>query len=180
MPPLNLQHAINQPVSAMCKNDLQALCQHFELDDNGPVTALRQCLKNYLQNNCRQLKNNPIYSRLYPHQGRQNPQPAHDPDDHEDDPDNGQDQNTQQNPGTPPPSDNADWHGLNQPEGDIADNNSDVHPLSNHSRLPSAIPVAPSLSRTPATEDVFPGQERLWSPSFSMYTPSPPFSTLWN
>src|SRR5258705_11244764 len=105
MPPLILQHAINQLASAMRKNDLQALYQHFELNDNRPVTALRQRLKNYLQNNHGQLENNPIYSRLYPCRGRQNPQPAHNPNDHEDDPNNSQDQNTQQNPGTPPPSD---------------------------------------------------------------------------
>jgi hypothetical protein len=74
----------------MRKNNLQALCRHFELNDNGPVTTLRQLLKTHLQNNREQLANNPNYVRLYPRHSRdrQNFQPKrdHPNDDQDNDP----------------------------------------------------------------------------------------------
>jgi hypothetical protein len=174
MPPIiNHQQPFTQPVSAMRKNALQALCRHFELDDEGPVITLRQRLKVFLQEHHEQLEDNPIYSRLYPRRGRQILQPVND---HNGD-DNDQDHGSQHSvPGTPALTNNSDWHGIHQP-GDDNDNIDNIinPPPSVSSRHPSA---TPPLIRTPEPEEApFPQseQERHRSLSLSTYNLFSPF-----
>jgi len=180
MPPVIAPHrAFTQPVSAMRKNGLQALCRHFGLDDNGPVATLRQLLKTHLRNNRAWLADNPIYIRLYPRHGRrqQNFQPANEPD--EDHPDNDQDRNSQRtcSPTLTPPIDD-EWHGIHHPNIDIGA----VIPPSLPSQHPSTNPATTPLIRSPEPEEPpfphwQPEQERRPSSSFSTYTFSFPCYT---
>ena len=171
MPPVIAPHrAFTQPVSAMCKNGLQALCRHFGLDDDGPVATLRQLLKTHLRNNRAQLADNPIYVRLYPRHRRrqQNLQPANEPD--EDHPDNDQDRDSQRNRSPSlNPSIDGEWHGIQQPNIDI----DAVNPPSLPSRHPSTNPATTPLLRSPEPEEPpfsQPEQERHPSSYFSTYT----------
>jgi hypothetical protein len=168
MPPV-INHAFTQPVSAMRKNSLQALCRHFGLTDDGPVTTLRQRLKTHLQDNREQLENNPIYLRLYPRHGRgqQNIQPAVEPE--EDLPNNDQDNETHHgSPAPSAPSIYSEWHGIHQPENDINDAGDIANPPLS-SRQPSANPTIPPSIRSPEPEEAPFPQQRHQSPSFSTY-----------
>ena len=161
-----------QPVSAMRKNHLQALCRHFNLDDDGPVTTLRELLKTHLRNNRQRLEDNPIYARLYPRLGRGRQPGRNQPDDHHHDEDHNPQRNSQ--PPPPAPSDHDEWHGIQHPDDDNDAN--DVAGTRNNSPIPSPEPDDPP--RSPQTI-----QGRRRSVSFSTYLfspfcptlPSPPF-----
>jgi hypothetical protein len=150
MPPVVAPHGIfTQPVSAMRKNDLQALCRHFAIDDAGPVITLRQLLKTHLRDNRELLEADPLYARLYPRhgRGRQNSQPL--PSDHGDNlPDDNQNFNPQHN--SPTPSFDDEWHGIQQPIHN-ADELDDPPLLP--SRQPSIVPATPPFIRSPTPED---------------------------
>jgi hypothetical protein len=165
MPPVIARHqAFTQPVSAMRKNALQALCRHFGLDDIGPVTTLRQILKTHLQDNHAQLANNAIYTRLYPRgPGRQNLRP---PIEHNED----RNSHRSHSP-TPTPSIDDSWNGI--PDAGIPDIDIDDAISVNPPSLPSRRPSPDIAARSPEPEEIpIPqfGQERHLSIPLSTYT----------
>ncbi len=113
----NALRPFTQPVSAMRKNNLQALCRHFELDDDGPVTTLRRLLKTYLQNNRQQLEGNPVYTRLYPRHGRGRRPLADRDHDNENRDDNLGPQRDDRV--SPTPSFNDEWDGIRLPDANV-------------------------------------------------------------
>ena len=151
----------------MRKNNLQALCRHFELDDTGPVITLRRLLKAHLQTNREQLENDPTYIRLYPRygRGRQNFQP----DRHGSHPNDDQDHDSRRNSHTPF---DDEWHGIRQPDVDIDNAADTVNPPSPPSRHASQNLNTPPSSPEQEEPHPFPhpAQERHPSTSFSTYT----------
>jgi len=130
-----------QPVSTMRKNHLQALCRHFNLDNDRPVTNLRQSLKTHLQDNHRQLENNPIYTRLYPRLGRGRRPGLNLPNyDQDRDQDHNQDHSPQcDNHVSPAPSIAEEWHGIHHTDDD-ADSAASI---ANNPPIPSPEPDDP-------------------------------------
>jgi len=148
-----------QPISAMRKNGLQALCRHFELDDDGPVTTLRQLLKTHLQNNRHLLENDPVYTRLYPRPGRgRRPLPNPPDNDQDHDHDHNSHHGGSRAPSTP--SVDEEWHGIHQlPDADVNNNAVTANNSPHQSPEPDEPPRLPHIT-----------QDRQRSTSISAYT----------